>query len=120
MREFIRVMKALSDANRVKMIKLLQRRVMCVCEIQEALGLAQSTASKHLKILEEAGLIDYSKEGLWVNYRLSDGAKNAYAASALGNLRHWLEDDPQVAELTNKLPGIRRELICGGRDGLQD
>ena len=61
MREFIKVMKALSDPNRVKMVKLLQRRVLCVCEIQEALGLAQSTASKHLKILEEAGLITYFK-----------------------------------------------------------
>ena len=49
MRDFIKVMKALSDPNRVKMIKMLQLRVLCVCEIQEALGLAQSTASKHLK-----------------------------------------------------------------------
>jgi ArsR family transcriptional regulator, arsenate/arsenite/antimonite-responsive transcriptional repressor len=113
MREFIKVMKALSDPNRVKMIKLLQRKVMCVCEIQEALGLAQSTASKHLKILEEAGLITFSKEGLWVNYRLADGARNPYVASLLGNLRHWLEDDAQVMALVAKLPEIRREFICG-------
>jgi len=113
MREFIKVMKALSDPNRVKMIKMLQRRVMCVCEIQAALGLAQSTASKHLKILEEAGLITYAKEGLWVNYRLADGSKNPYVASMLGNLRHWLEEDDQVAELAGLLPDIRRETICG-------
>ena len=113
MREFIKVMKALSDPNRVKMIKLLQRKVMCVCEIQEALGLAQSTASKHLKILEEAGLITFLKEGLWVNYRLADGARNPYVASLLGNLRHWLEDDAQVMALVAKLPEIRREFICG-------
>jgi ArsR family transcriptional regulator len=113
MREFIKVMKALSDPNRVKMIKMIQRRVMCVCEIQEALGLAQSTASKHLKILEEAGLITYSKEGAWVNYRLADGGRNPYSASLLGNLRHWLEDDAEIAALTAKLPEIHRELICG-------
>ena len=113
MREFIKVMKALSDPNRVKMIKLLQRRVMCVCEIQEALRLAQSTASKHLKILEEAGLITYAKEGLWVNYRLADGAKNPYVSSLLGNLRHWLEEDAEVATLVARLPEIRREIICG-------
>lgn len=112
MREFIKVMKALSDPNRVKMIKMLQRRVMCVCEIQEALGLAQSTASKHLKILEEAGLITYSKEGLWVNYRLADGARNPYVANLLGNLRHWLEDDTEVAALIARLPEVRREVIC--------
>lgn len=112
MREFIKAMKALSDPNRVKILKMLQRRVMCVCEIQEALRLAQSTASKHLKILEEAGLITYIKEGLWVNYRLSDGSENPYTASLLGNLRHWLEEDPDVTALVARLPEIRRENIC--------
>ena len=112
MREFIKVMKALSDPNRVKMIKMLQRRVLCVCELQGALGLAQSTVSKHLKILEEAGMITYLKDGLWVNYRLADGAKNQYVASLLGNLRHWLEDDAEVEALLNRLPVIRREFIC--------
>jgi len=90
MKKFIKVMKALSDPNRVKMVKLLQRRVLCVCEIKEALGLAQSTASKHLKILEEADLITSKKEGPWVNYMLADGISNPYVANLLGNLRHWL------------------------------
>ncbi|MDA8137361.1 MAG: metalloregulator ArsR/SmtB family transcription factor [Desulfobacteraceae bacterium] len=113
MKEFIKVMKALSDPNRVKMLKLLQHRVMCVCEIQAALGLAQSTASKHLKILEEAGLITFFKEGLWVNYRLADGAKSPYVANMLGNLRFWLEEDDEVRRLTTRLPEIKRENICG-------
>jgi ArsR family transcriptional regulator len=113
MRDFIKVMKALSDPNRVKMVKLLQRRVLCVCEIQQALGLAQSTASKNLKILEEAGIITYYKEGLWVNYRLSDGTNNPYVANLLGNLRFWLEDDADVVALVAKLPEINRETICG-------
>lgn len=115
MREFTKIMKALSDPNRVKMIKLLQRRVLCVCEISESLGLAQSTASKHLKILEEAGLITFYKEGLWVNYRLADGATSPYVANMLGNLRHWLENDPEVAKLTTRLPDIRRDIICGAK-----
>jgi ArsR family transcriptional regulator, arsenate/arsenite/antimonite-responsive transcriptional repressor len=113
MKEFVKVMKALSDPNRVKMLKLLQRRVMCVCEIKEALGLAQSTASKHLKVLEEAGLISYYKDAQWVNYRLADGGRNPYVASLLGNLRYWLEDDQEVEALVEKLPEIRREFICG-------
>jgi ArsR family transcriptional regulator len=113
-KEFIKVMKALSDPNRVKMIKLLQRKVLCVCEIQEALGLAQSTVSKHLKILEDAELISYTKDGLWVNYRLGDGANNPYAAALIGNLRHWLEADGDVAALIARLPEIDRQNICGG------
>ena len=113
MKKFIKVMKALSDSNRVKIIKMLQHKVMCVCEIKTALNLAQSTASKHLKILEEAGLITYSKEGLWVNYRLADGSDSPYAANMLGNLRHWLEDDSGMTDLMDRLPEIRREDICG-------
>ena len=114
MKEFIKIMKALSDPNRVKMIKLLQRRVLCVCEIQETMGLAQSTASKHLKILEDAGLITYSREGLWVNYRLADGDGSPYAANLLGNLRYWLEADAEVASLVARLPEIHRDNISGG------
>jgi ArsR family transcriptional regulator len=114
MKIFLKVMKALSDPSRVKIMKMLQKRVMCVCEIKEALGVAQSTASKHLKILEDAGLITFHKEGLWVNYTLADGGNSPYAASLLGNLRHWLEDDPGVMELAKQLPQIRRENICGG------
>ncbi|MDY6823673.1 MAG: metalloregulator ArsR/SmtB family transcription factor [Thermodesulfobacteriota bacterium] len=112
MKKFTKVMKALSDPTRVKIAKMLQRRLMCVCEIQEALGIAQSTTSKHLKILEEAGLVIYRKDGLWVNYALADGDDSPYAASMLGNLKHWLEDDPEVAEILRRLPEIRREEIC--------
>lgn len=112
MRDFIKVMKALSDPNRVKMLKLLQHKVMCVCEIQAALGLAQSTASKHLKLLEDAALISAAKDGLWVNYRLSDGTGNPYAATLIGNLRHWLDEDADVTALVKRLPEINRETIC--------
>ncbi|MBE9570267.1 MAG: winged helix-turn-helix transcriptional regulator [Proteobacteria bacterium] len=112
MKDFIKVMKALSDPNRVKLLKMLQRRVMCVCEIQAALGIAQPTVSKHLKVLEDAGLVSYEKDGLWVNYHLADGSSSPYAASLLGNLRHWLEDETEIAEIVEKLPAIKRENIC--------
>ncbi|MDJ0819926.1 MAG: metalloregulator ArsR/SmtB family transcription factor, partial [Desulfobacterales bacterium] len=57
MKSFLKVMKALSDPNRVKIVKLLQQKEMCVCELQGALEIAQPTVSKHLKILEESGLV---------------------------------------------------------------
>lgn len=116
MKEFIEVMRALSDPNRLKLLKLLQKREMCVCEIQASLGIAQPTVSKHLKILEAAGLVGRKKEGLWVNYSLSDGGRSPYAASLLGNLRHWLEDDREIRDLYERSKGLRREDLCGPRD----
>lgn len=111
MKQFIKVMKALSDPNRVKLLKILQQKELCVCEIQAALGIAQPTVSKHLKILEHAGLVNRRKEGLWVNYYLADGA-SPYAATLLGNLRYWLSDDTEVRAIVKKLSEITREKIC--------
>jgi ArsR family transcriptional regulator len=112
MEEYIKVMKALSDPNRVKIIKILQKRVMCVCEIRAALGLAQPTISKHLKVLEEAGLVSHSKDGLWVNYSLTDGAQSPFAASLLGQMRHWLSENPEIKRIFGRLDEIHREEIC--------
>lgn len=113
MKAFTRVMKALSDPSRVKILKMLQDRTLCVCEIQAAMGVAQPTVSKHLKLLEEAGLVGSFREGLWVNYHLADGSHSPYAAALLGNLRHWLEDEPEVREIRKNLPGLDRRILCG-------
>lgn len=112
MKEFTKTIKALSDPNRVKIVKMLQHKNMCVCEMQAALGVAQPTVSKHLKILEEAGFVSHEKDGLWVNYHLTDGSCSPYVASLLGNLRHWLEKEPEVARLKKELPMINRGDIC--------
>ena len=112
MKDFIKVMKALSDRNRVAILKMLQYRMLCVCEAQAALGLAQPTISKHFKILEDAGLVSRKKDGLWVNYQLADGSRSPYAATLLGNLKHWLADEQGIKELLGKLPAIHREEIC--------
>ena len=112
MKAFIKVAKAVSDPNRVKILKMLQHKRMCVCEIQALLQIAQPSVSKHLKILENAGLVGSVKDGLWVNYHLADGSGSPYAASLLGNLRHWLSDDPEISQLIVKLPEIRREDVC--------
>ncbi len=112
MKTFVRVMKALSDPNRVKILKMLQRRFLCVCEIQAALGIAQPTVSSHLKVLEDAGFVNSRKEGLWVIYSLADGKDSPYCATLLGSLTHWLEDDPEVLEIMEVLPSVKKEIIC--------
>ncbi len=113
MKLFIKVMKALSDPNRVKIVKLLQhKQSMCVCEIKSLLHIAQPTVSKHLKILEEAGLVQYRKEGLWVDYSLANANSNPYAAGILRQMHAWLEDQPELAEIIRRAPFVSREEIC--------
>jgi ArsR family transcriptional regulator len=111
-KKFIRVMKALSDPNRVKIVKLLGEKELCVCEITALLGLAQPTVSRHLKILEDGGLVESWKDGSWVNYRISKDEDSEYAAAMLVHLREWLDDDKELTALRAKLPEIDRARIC--------
>ncbi|MDH5437913.1 MAG: metalloregulator ArsR/SmtB family transcription factor [Candidatus Bathyarchaeota archaeon] len=67
-----RFFKALADETRLRIVKLLEVREMCVCEVMVALGLTQPTASHHLGLLENAGLVKDRKEGKWVFYSLAD------------------------------------------------
>jgi ArsR family transcriptional regulator len=63
--------KALVDKKRLHILRLLQVREMCVCELMTALELTQPTTSHHLRILEDTGLVKSRKEGRWVFYSLT-------------------------------------------------
>lgn len=72
-----RVFKALADRHRIKIINLLLGaggEAVCVCDLQDVLGLKQSTTSYHLKQLLDAGIIDREKRGAYAYFTLSDGA----------------------------------------------
>lgn len=66
-----RLLKALADETRLKMLRLLSLREMCVCELTVALNLTQPTASHHLNILKNVGLLKDRKEGKWTFYRVA-------------------------------------------------
>jgi ArsR family transcriptional regulator len=53
------------------------------------------------------------KEGLWAHYSLTNGSRSPYAASLLGNLRHWLADDPNIIAVFERSSNIREEERCG-------
>jgi ArsR family transcriptional regulator len=77
-----RCFHALSDETRLSVVRLLSGGERCVCDLQEALGAAQSRLSFHLKVLKEAGLVTDRREGRWSYYSLSPEALNALAALA--------------------------------------
>jgi len=112
MRELIKVFKALSDPARIRIIKLLEKKSMCVCELTRVLGAGQPNVSHHLGILKDAGLVNDVKDGLWVNYELSRDKYNKYAPKVLDLLSSLLNDDPGIGESIRKARKTRREDIC--------
>jgi ArsR family transcriptional regulator len=104
MKDFSRVMKALSDPNRVRVLKLLEGGALCVCEIQDVLGLAQPTVSLLMKTLEDAGLVHKERQGTWMFYSLAEDSPSPYAKTMLALVKGWLNEDEEVRNLLAALP----------------
>jgi ArsR family transcriptional regulator, arsenate/arsenite/antimonite-responsive transcriptional repressor len=67
----VEMLKALSDDNRLKIVKMLSCGDMCVCDICENLELSQPAVSHHLKILSDAGLLNTKRDGKWIYYSIN-------------------------------------------------
>jgi ArsR family transcriptional regulator len=132
MRRLAGMFRALADETRLQMMgMLLRRREICVCDFVEVLGITQSKASRHLRYLLHAGLVEDRRTGLWVHYRVAD-APSPDARAAMLSLRTLLGDE-RMHELEARLarwlkrkrgracvpcaaaPGRRRTRPRGGR-----
>jgi ArsR family transcriptional regulator len=71
-RELLKVFKALSDETRLRILKLLERGAVCVCDIVAVLGTSQPRVSFHIAVLKDAGLVRDRKAGRWTHYSLDD------------------------------------------------
>jgi len=70
-RDAAEIFKALADTNRLKILEFLLDGERCVCEIFPHIGTSQSNVSQHLKVLRNAGLIDFRKEGKKIIYHVT-------------------------------------------------
>jgi DNA-binding transcriptional ArsR family regulator len=97
MRDFLAVANALADASRLRLFMSLCGRELCVCNLVDFIGLADSTVSKHMSILREAGLVESRKRGRWVYYRLAGEAASPLVRKALALAREELSEDRVIA-----------------------
>jgi len=120
MEDCLKIMKALADKNRTRIIAALWGfDELCACQITEFLQVSGATASRHLGILQKAGLVSSRKDGRWVYYRLArpDGS---------GALFQWLEQSLAGAEdlvadyhALKRIIGITREELCRRQRGAE-
>ncbi|MBI5485717.1 MAG: metalloregulator ArsR/SmtB family transcription factor [Deltaproteobacteria bacterium] len=130
MRDLAGMFRALADETRLKMMGLLlRRRELCVCDFVEVLGVTQSKASRHLRYLLHAGLVEDRRAGLWVHYRVAReldpdarvvvrGLRAMLGGERLrglqANLERWLRQKAGLAGGTCSAPRPRQS---GGRKG---
>jgi len=104
-----RMLKAVGDRTRLRILALLQQGPLCVCQLVEILGLSQPTVSKHLSTLGAAGLVEDEKRGKWVFYRLP-----AAPPSAARGLLRWLSSvSTEIEEVRRDLQSLERKRLGG-------
>ncbi len=111
MDELQRMFRALADSTRLRIVRMLVIKPLCVCEVMSVLRMAQSTTSKHLRILHDSGLVEETPGGTWTIYRL--------VKPELGSAAEYLLDLIKKAEVTEQSKrdeeqarGADRERIC--------
>ena len=67
-----RLCKALGDETRIRIVALLSHGELCVCHVEDALGLSQPTASRALAVLRAAGVVARRRTQSWAYYRLAE------------------------------------------------
>lgn len=115
LRELEAALKAAGDPTRTRILKLLEGGPLCVCQVQAVLGLAPSTVSKHLTLLEAAGLVTDRRDGRWIHYALAVEQRNPYARDVLALLRGPLDREPRILEDRRQLRGVKAvpvETLC--------
>ena len=112
MKEMVKVFKAVADPNRIRILKMLQKKKMCVCELSAVLGITQPSVSRHLSMLRDAGLVRDERDAQWINYELCEEKVNQYAPVIMANIRKWINDDPRVSRDAGMLKTLNREKLC--------
>ena len=100
MDDFLKTVSALSDETRVLILRFFdQHGALCVCDLQESLGMIQSRLSRHLKILKEAGFLRVDRKGTWAYYSLRSPL-DRFRSEALEEIRHLEIDLPPLKKLS--------------------
>ncbi len=109
--ELSEILKALADDTRLRILNIIKEGEFCVCDIENALELNQSNASKHLNKLKSVKIINATKKAQWVYYTLNDKMLNKYSfVSKL--LKDNLDEDIFIKDLENLKNYLKNKKGC--------
>ncbi|MBD3271058.1 MAG: metalloregulator ArsR/SmtB family transcription factor [Elusimicrobia bacterium] len=111
MKEYESIFKAFADKNRLRILKLLEHKDFCVCELAFILGIKQSSVSRHLSKLKKSGIISNYNASFWTNYTLNKQGTSAVKI-LLGNVSAWMNNDPMIRKDKEKALKVDRNTIC--------
>ncbi|MDX6768810.1 MAG: metalloregulator ArsR/SmtB family transcription factor [Elusimicrobiota bacterium] len=102
-----RIFRAFADETRLRILHLLTKGELCVCDLTEVLAVPQSKVSRHLGYLKRAGLVKDRRDGLWRHYSLAE-PKNAFHERLVGCVGSCLDEAPALKSDAKKLATAKR------------
>lgn len=97
--EVVRALRAAGDGTRLRILAALSVRPLCVCELVSLVDVGQPAVSRHLGLLETAGLVESGRDGRWIEYRLAVAGPRTFVGSLLRGIAGVATADPELAEL---------------------
>jgi ArsR family transcriptional regulator, arsenate/arsenite/antimonite-responsive transcriptional repressor len=111
MKDALKIFKGLADPTRLRIVSLLLRRDLCVCELMFILKMEQSRISHQLRILRDADLVEDKREGKWITYRISDKARSNLELLLSQLLKEQLrESEETIRDLGNLEICLREDV----------
>ena len=111
MERLSQICNMLADKNRLRILKLLEYKPMCVCELTHIIGIRQPSISRHLRKLKETNLIGSRQDSQWHEYFINRRG-DEYTRILMGNLSGWLNNDPVVVQDMENAKNTSREILC--------
>ncbi|HVA66352.1 MAG TPA: metalloregulator ArsR/SmtB family transcription factor [Elusimicrobiota bacterium] len=103
-----RTFRALADETRLRIVHLLAKGELCVCDLMAVLRVPQSKVSRHLGYLKRAGLVADRREGFWRHYSLGKPAHRLQARTIAG-VKDCFRDVPVLAADAKRFAAYRKK-----------
>ena len=105
------------EKTRLRMLKILLDRELCVCELAELFRVSSSRMSQHLQILRRAGVVSERRDGKWVYYSANREVVESFTLSWQKYLQASLQEIPQLAGEIATLNSEKLRTLREGCDG---
>jgi ArsR family transcriptional regulator len=111
MREAVKILKALADPTRLRIIAILLRSEVCVCELMAILDMEQSRISHQLRILRDADIVEDRRDRRWIVYAIPERARPTVELLLENFLKEKVAESDEIRRDLAKIPACLEQSV---------
>jgi len=111
MKDALRIFRSLSDPTRLRIVSLLLRKELCVCELMFILKMEQSRVSHQLRILRDADIVEDRREGKWIVYAIPERSRPTLGLLLDTFLKERFAESDEIRGDLAKIPACLQQSV---------